>query len=145
MIIPQPRPFEFRAYHVPTNTLFDVAFFTAEKVFETRWLIYFPRAECVLMQFTGLYDCQGTKVFEGDVLYWYNPASGIDPSREYWHVVIYRCGCFFECYGVDQQTPDWLIEPMLNTEQDRVVGCHWLQPELLELNANGGDVPASFD
>ena len=77
------RPLEFRAFHIPTKCLFPVLYFTESEVFRSQYHSYWRR-ECVLMQFTGLYDSQGQKVFEGDVLYSFYPGDYLDPiSTEY--------------------------------------------------------------
>jgi hypothetical protein len=147
----QQRPLEFRAYHALTHSLFSVLYFTEYEVFRTPNHAYWID-ECILMQFTGLYDSQGTKIFEGDVLYSYFPGCGGEPSREYWRLIAYRAGGFCELSSLGEE----LVDPerfVLSNYQaaqrgdylpDRVVDCYYLQPNLLNLNTETGLVPTQF-
>lgn len=137
------RAFEFRAYHQPTGELFFVSQLTEYDVYRYGETEPIPLDECVLMQFTGLYDSKGQKVFEGDVVYSYYPSHDREPSVEYWRVIAYREGCFCDIESIDQEASICDLQPT-NCEQDAVVGCYYLRPDLLALNTETGEVPETF-
>lgn len=67
------RPIEFRAYHAATGRMFPVAGLTNERVYyasdsDETLLLFLPRWECELMQFTGITDRDEKQIFEGDIL-----------------------------------------------------------------------------
>lgn len=146
------RPLEFRAFHGPTQCLFPVLYFTEYEVFKTPHHAYYLD-ECVLMQFTGLYDEQGQKIFEGDVLHSYYPAHGVEPSREYWRVVIYQSGGFCEATSIAINAENVETTALIDYASaqanerlpQRIVDCYHVRPYLLELNTESAIVPLSFD
>lgn len=166
MITLMNRPLEFRAWHIPTQTLFMVFCFTTEYVYPVLPVETtdeersdasenpYPIADCILMQFTGLYDSQGQKVFEGDILYSFYPGDGrIRPlSTEYWRLIAFRAGGFCELAYVDEEASEietmWLSQysATYNDEPlpDKVVGCYYQYPDLLDLNTESAEVPDSF-
>ena len=69
------REIKFRAYHIPTKRMFDVFSWCKDCVFEdsedgigTSPTLPAEMKDCELMQFTGLKDIHGKKIFEGDIL-----------------------------------------------------------------------------
>ncbi|GAB4017092.1 YopX family protein [Spirosoma koreense] len=101
-----PRPIEFRVWHQPTGRLYPVASFTADYVYRP-WDVAqtdaenyavvdhpFRREDCVLMQFTGVYDANGVKIFEGDILYWRHYDEHDNSVHEAWHQVTFENGAF---------------------------------------------------
>lgn len=69
------RPIEFRAWHIPTKRIFDVFSWCKDCVFEdsndgvgTSPTLPAEMEDCVLMQFTGLYDINGKEIYEGDYI-----------------------------------------------------------------------------
>ena len=70
------REIKFRAYHIPTKRMFDVFSWCKDCVFEdsedgigTSPTLPAEMKDCELMQFTGLKDIHGKKIFEGDILH----------------------------------------------------------------------------
>lgn len=137
------RPIEFRAWHIPSGHLFSVLYFTESEVFYAQYDAY-GRDKCILMQFTGLFDSQGQKVFEGDIIYSFYKGRDREPSTEFWRVVAFRDGCFCQLQSIDEEATVFNLEPMLGIDQDTVVGCYYARPDLLALNTETGEVPASF-
>jgi uncharacterized phage protein (TIGR01671 family) len=64
----------FRAYHIPTKRFIPVYGFNKENVFEETFdgidigINVLALSQCILQQFTGLNDKNGTKIFDGDVV-----------------------------------------------------------------------------
>ncbi|MBD2704442.1 hypothetical protein IC229_27625 [Spirosoma sp. BT702] len=56
--------------------------------------------ECELLQFTGVLDCEGNKIFEGDILYYScildDPDEDEDPLYEHHAVIQFMHGAFGE-------------------------------------------------
>lgn len=68
------REIDFKAWITTQNRMIDVYGFNENFVFEktpnspceNENII--PIEECVLLQFTGFKDCEGTKIYDGDIL-----------------------------------------------------------------------------
>ncbi|GAB3643956.1 YopX family protein [Spirosoma arcticum] len=99
------RSLEFRAWHVPTQRLFSALSFTPTRVYELLepsenpdypsdvYTEAFRREDCKLMQWTGLIDPDGVKIFEGDVLA-INPAEDVPGDVTLYVEVVFQQGCF---------------------------------------------------
>lgn len=108
------RALEFRAWHTPTGQMHEnVAFNTG--------LVYIPmddcgyqpvpRVECVLMQFSGILDRNGSKIFEGDLLHWtYVDEDQPNDTCEYYEPVVCRFGSFGLSQMWDEDDP---VHPFL--------------------------------
>lgn len=124
-------------------------YFTETQVFRVHHPAY-RRDECVLMQFTGLYDCTGRKLFEGDVVYEYYPEDDQEPALEFWRLIVFRSGGFYEVASLndtlDQQDLLANFEAAHRGEwlESRIVDCYYARPYLLDLNAEDLKVPESF-
>ena len=80
------RDFKFRAWCESTKkmTHFDCHGIISSTEMESgeRWGLFFPASDAVfigeydVMQFTGLLDCKGKEIWEGDIIY--VPYNGID-------------------------------------------------------------------
>ena len=83
----------------------------------------------VILQFTGLKDCNGVEIYEGDIL-------STDLSRPYL-IVEFRNGAFmYQCHHDGQNYFDFM-EPAneglkSNTKHHEVIGNIYENPELLE-------------
>lgn len=83
------REIEFRAFHIPTQRTFDVFSWCKDCVFEdsedgvgTSPTLPAEMKDCILMQFIGLYDINGKKIFEGDTVKWGHLEGA---GSEFWH------------------------------------------------------------
>ena len=74
---------------------------------------------CPIMQYTGLKDCNGVEIYEGDIL------SDID-NNLFWLVGFYDRGCF-----VAHNPKDALEYVMLDDYTFKVIGNIYENPELL--------------
>lgn len=139
------RPIEFRVWHKPTQQMHYVSSID----FDQQEII--PRLpegateeqldyandnplkfeDCELMQFTGLLDSQGTKIWESDILaYEFEEKDDQGDERQYeYHIEVeFEHGCFF-----------YQDEPLYNsvsvvtdgTFDMPVIGNKWQQPLLL--------------
>ncbi|UFH54694.1 YopX family protein [Spirosoma sp. KNUC1025] len=54
----------------------------------------FERKDCMLMQFSGVCDAKGVKIFEGNILYWRHYDERENELFEAWHEVTFGHGCF---------------------------------------------------
>ena len=83
----------------------------------------------VILQFTGLKDCNGDEIYEGDIL-------STDLSRPYL-IVEFRNGAFmYQCHDSGRNYYDFM-EPVnerlkTNTKYHEVIGNIYENPELLE-------------
>lgn len=82
-------------------------------------------------QFTGLYDCKGQKIFEGDILDEKGPFCGINLKIEYG---IWNCGCCSDIYGFG--AVDKYCDKNWNNETTCIIGNIYDNPELLEVKQN---------
>jgi len=99
------RAIEFRAWHKPTKRMFNVYSFSRSEVFEDCLdgpgsTPYVPakREDCEIIQFTGLLDKTGAKIFEGDTVKYESVVDRIDDEPyDFVGEVIYSGACFFVC------------------------------------------------
>lgn len=89
------RVIKFRGWHKPTSKMIDlhkttpIILHAGKLQTDGLYLPFIPELE--LMQFTGLLDCVGVEVFEGDVLKCKDHPTGIESDT---YQVIFKRGCF---------------------------------------------------
>ena len=96
--------------------------------------IPFKANEGILMQFTGLQDCNGVDIYEGDIIeLWYEICSG--EYREYSDkgMVCFENGLFkIKCID-EQQEYDFDFFHHVDDSTKEVIGNIYENPELLEV------------
>ena len=133
------RPIDFRIWHTPTGRMHRIDFFTSDYVYlpwdnaktdtENYQVVDHPfaRKDCVMMQFTGVCDDKGTKIYEGDFVYWCHFDEDMNDLMEAWHEVVFQHGCF-GTVGVQGEE----FDPFYSLASgDVVVGNIFEQPDLL--------------
>ena len=84
-------------------------------------------------QYTGIKDCEGVKIFEGDIVeYWYRSLSGTVSSTA---IVKFYDGAF-QLEDIDDSDS---TELLYLAEDLEVIGNVWDNPELLEFNDDDDD------
>lgn len=79
-------------------------------------------------QYTGIKDCEGVKIFEGDIVeYWYRSVSGTASSTA---IVKFYDGAF-QLEDIDDSDT---TELLYLAEDLKVIGNVWENPELLEFD-----------
>ncbi|WP_088825678.1 YopX family protein [Listeria goaensis] len=123
------REIEFRVWHDKSGTLQTVKELTFDDGGHLGYLEsrdehgkahgFYPCIDSIeLMQYTGLHDKNGKKIFEGDI--------GWDDYSECWGVVIFDEGKFiYEWKNVAEDL--WEV-----TDDIEIRGNKWQNPELLE-------------
>ncbi|MBD2752631.1 YopX family protein [Spirosoma validum] len=98
----------FRVWHKPTRTMYPAESFNDRFVY-LPWMVSkaqlvprcLIRTECVILQFTGVYDAKGTMIFEGDILYWRHYGESENKVYVSWNTVVFQKGAFGELDGDD--------------------------------------------
>jgi len=86
---------------------------------------------CVLMQFTGLFDKNGKEIFEGDIVN-YSLYKQPDISAVYWgEFSIFEAADSIECWLVTALNFPWALSD-LNLGKIEVIGNIFEDPKLLE-------------
>lgn len=140
---------KFRAFHKPTSKkMFDVVqidftnkiVFSYERIHNTSKYSYFDTvsynfSDCELMQYTGLTDCEGKEIFEGDIVevefddYYSNDFFTIDEGSIFIGKII------FESFGYYIEFDDtYMSINDINTFniKIKILGNIHQNPELLE-------------
>lgn len=114
------REIEFRAWHKEAEFMFDVYGLSSTAVEEKRNGIsyIYSRKDVVLMQYTGLKDKNGKKIYEGDMV-----KNDVDTGVVFWHEAR-------AMFLVDSSLTD--IAPMDDWDNFEVIGNIYDNPELLE-------------
>ena len=125
------REYEFRVWDNYNNEMLDVqelnfedCFYGGEmKIRTTMYSDYFDCREMPIMQYTGLKDKNGKKIYEGDI---------VDVTRPcIWEIgiVIFKDGCFFIKV---KETLLPLYECEINKYKLKVIGNIYDNPEVLK-------------
>lgn len=121
-IVKTERVFAFRAWHMPTRQMRPIASFNEDFVYlawnpklsdsENYKAVDnpFDRADCIILQFTGVCDYFGNKIWEGDIIRWthYDEAEAV--YNEYYYEVAFRNGGFGTLDKDEDFTPYERIE-----------------------------------
>lgn len=134
--------FKFKAYHKPTNKIYDVYGFNEHFVFIDTLDTCEPlkTEDCILLQCTGIKDKNGKLIFEGDIVKITDKSSRKEPFIgvvEYTKIASYEANCNgFYMYLHDPKTPEniSMVEKMFCTSlrEIEVIGNIHENPELLE-------------
>ena len=133
------QPIEFRAYNRELKRMevvgaidWDYEGNVVTCNTESTKMYRYPPEEILLMQYTGLKDKNGIKIFAGDILAFRDATTGISyPAAVEWDsdCPSYEIGCGIPgCHGMEMLDKD-------HADNDEIIGNIYENPELL----TGGD------
>ena len=129
------REIKFRAWDETNKRMYTQSFELNWKGEITRTYGLYPSPSLILMQYTGLKDKSGKEIYEGDVL----------DGDTYTGKVIIKFGAhetstdYYACnaygfYGLAQYDNTYSLDCCLHSEDAKIIGNIYENPELLEKN-----------